>query len=199
MRRTFISAARRLLSERAQALRGAHLLEKAPRSLPSGFGRYAVTTGIRTRDPSERTDRNPSRRAADPGRGGSWKRLWISRHENPRRSMPSGVSGVPFELRQFRVSSPELFVEMRVAVVPHVADQGGAELDHHTSALVEDVLGRALEPASFADLDDRTLVRVVPVAGHGLVLPVRGAQSELSVGEGAQHRIAPVPLASDGR
>src|SRR5437899_10639409 len=91
----------------------------------------------------------------------------------------------------------ELLVDVRVGVIPHLADLVAPERDDGAGALVHDVLGIALEPAPFSDLDDHTLVGLVPVAPQVFVAPLRRAEARLALVQAAAHGGAPLPLAPD--
>src|SRR2546428_872717 len=93
----------------------------------------------------------------------------------------------------------ELLVDVRVRVIPHLADLVAPEPDDGAGALVHDVPGIALEPALFPDLDDHALVGLVPLAPHVLISPLGRAEARLAIVEAAAHGGAPLPLAADRR
>src|SRR6266566_4386277 len=93
----------------------------------------------------------------------------------------------------------ELLVDVRVGVIPHLADLVAPEPDDGAGALVHDVLGIALEPAHFSDLDDHAPVGLVPVAPHVFVAPLGRAEARLAIVEAAADGDAPPPLAADRR
>jgi hypothetical protein len=89
------------------------------------------------------------------------------------------------------VALAEGLVEVCIAVVAHVADAVAAELDDDTGALIDDIGRSTFQPAAFADLDDDAIAGLVPVAPDVFVTLVGGAETELAIGECAQHRVAP--------
>src|SRR5437879_1937074 len=93
----------------------------------------------------------------------------------------------------------ELLVDVRVRLIPHLADFVPPEPAASVGALVHDALGIALEPALFTDLDDHTLVGLVPVAPQVFVAPLRRAEARLAMVEAADGGGAPLPLAADRR
>src|SRR5437667_11088321 len=93
----------------------------------------------------------------------------------------------------------ELLVDVRVGVIPHLADLVAPEPDDGAGALVHDVPGIALEPALFPDLDDHALVGLVPLAPHVLISPLGRAEARLAIVEAAAHGAAPLPLAAARR
>src|SRR5438445_11156365 len=122
-------------------------------------------------------------------------------HKEGHRGLYASILlGFHRELRQLLpVPLQEFLVDVAVGVVAHLADLLAAELDHDAGALVHDVLGGALEPRALADLDDHSLVGLVPVAPHVLITPIGGAQAGLAVPQCVQHRLAAAPLAPDAR
>src|SRR2546428_10991025 len=93
----------------------------------------------------------------------------------------------------------ELLVDVRVRVIPHLADLVAPEPDDGAGALVHDVPGIALEPAFFPDLDDHALVGLVPLAPYVLISPLGRAEARLAIVEAADDGSAPLPLAADRR
>src|SRR5260370_1678668 len=93
----------------------------------------------------------------------------------------------------------ELFVEVRVGVVAHLADPVAAEPEHDARALIHHVLRVTLQPALLPDLDNHAVVGLIPVAPHVLVAPVRRAEAGLAVPEGVKHALPAFPLPADPR
>src|SRR5437667_12105118 len=93
----------------------------------------------------------------------------------------------------------ELLVDVRVGVIPHLADLVAPEPDDGAGALVHDVLGIALEPAHFSDLDDPAPVGLLPVAPRVFVAPLRRAAARLAIVKAADDGSLPPPIPADGR
>src|SRR3989442_15847084 len=93
----------------------------------------------------------------------------------------------------------ELLVDARVRVIPHLADLVAAEPDDGAGALVHDVLGIALEPALFPDLDDDALIGLVPGAPHVFLAPLGRSEARLAIVEASADGCAPLTLSAGRR
>src|SRR5881296_1706287 len=104
--------------------------------------------------------------------------------ENAHRRHPEEDTSTLAFLSEFRqvllVPLQKLLVDVAVGVIPQLADLLAPELDHHAGALVHHVLGGALQPRAFADLDDHPVIGIVPFAPRVLVAPIGGAEARLA-------------------